>query len=369
MNQTINIGADEWETVSVVVDALAPVASPRFPGVVLHGAAGPRRWSVTTPWLQVSIPGDGCGVDRDEVRLPAELVAAGAELAAMAQECELAVEFDTATVANQFGAVTCGVWRPVATTDLRADGSGGATAEVAIDWLLRELRRAEGGDTWLTIEDDAVVVSVERSRFEPEQCEARVPGRTYGRASARVPGRALVLLLAALEEEGSACLAFDMRRKLLFIDGFHWSAVAALGRRRVPGHAGELGLGALELDLRSGSSEVEIDGVQVVLTALPDRGVGARVRLTDGVEPTPELLGELNALNASSLGARLWCQGREVWAGVDVAERGLEDLADGVRGLVAAVADLGPIIGVIGGADADDRHIREQLPLPDGDGA
>ena len=368
---SLAIDADEWDTVASLASRLQPNETANAPGVALAEERGHRRWSIRTPWLHVDIPGgDGTAPLLGTVWLPTRLVIHAAELAAAEGTCNLIVGNQSATIVNSAGNAHFGLaeFVPPPTQPRPRQINGSVVADLTVGQLLhvlRSTRRVPSGvdlsattapDVWLGIEEGYVAATVAWSHFGAPQVTVRTPATTTGTGTVRIPHFDVALLLDSFHPDAVVRLDVDDAHHVLWLDGHHWTAAVAL--TQMPGVPTvdpptitiDDAFDGLATRTQPGAPwHIDIAGTHVTITEpVGAETVRATVRLADRVQPTPDVLAELNAINRGLAALRVWVDDLVLYAGIDHPRRHLTDLPDAIRGLVADTADIGPMIAMLG---------------------
>jgi len=246
--------------------------------------------------------------------------------------------------------------------------------------------------TWIGVEPSRLSVHVDWSAHGAGRATARLDARAdvdvdepldpLHRHPAGGPADTVAIdstVLAALvrgldDEHREVELAFPQRR-----DGHVrvWAGAWCAWVPCVDATVGRL-LPRLTALLADAGLPVDVVGPRTVRFGTPDRRVRGELHgglvtgpsevlrlsvvLTHGVEPSLEVLHELNAANAGLVGIRVWLNRDRVVAGLDLPATHLDDVIASVAQLLGQIDGLGPFLGALSPAPSHRRG--RAVPIP-----
>lgn len=376
MHTLATIDALEWDLVARLAAASTP-SEIATGGVVLTGAPdGTRRWRLADNGVEVEITG-GIGAPPAAVSLPCRVLWFAAELAQIDGHCELLRDDDgTVILASDSGtaAVEGGPVCNATDDELRTIlGPFARLAAGRLAHLLHTARRVPDGLEFdgsgpplvLRIGDGTVSALVDWRRLGGRRSMFGVPAVTSGTSDATPAHAQLAALLAHVPPDEDITLVLPPTPvDPVVVLGDRWRAFVhqfdLTAQRWAPILEQVLEGEGLQLqDADSGGYTVLVNDREVLLTMVEHGGGTIRCStvLVDGVPGTCDVLRELNALTGGLVGLRVWWEGMQVHAGIDLVCEHMPDLRDALDSLVRQTDDLGPIVASL--AKSNRRHSRK----------
>lgn len=214
----------------------------------------------------------------------------------------------------------------------------------------------------LTLAHHAVTIGIDWERVGVAGVELSVVADGHGPgAVTTVPMALLAKVVRHADPAEPLTLWVTRRGNRLGVAGADWTAVVVTrptGLAAVAaGVAAELaGLADTLQVVRTGDAAWTISHgrstVAVQVLDGPPPVVRATTPLVVDVAPTPDLLGELNAINAGLAGVRVWWRDGAVEAATDLAvDAAAEHLLTAIADLTTQVDQLGPLVASLGAAE------------------
>ena len=343
------VGRAELRRVTPILGSVAPFETDHE-GVWVHTRNGRRYWSCRSARIVWEIEGDMTDEVFSPRCLPGRLIWHGLELANEAAEEE--VTFSTpesivGIVSTPQGSITIDL--PISAGELPMLPSYvpfASTAKLESHKLYAivngAMHRPTGiGDdvpsapVLLAVGNGEVATSVDWTAHNGLRSTFRYAAPTTGESTCEISARNLRNVLGEIDPEEEVTLGIpeDMNIPVI-VEGDGWRV--AIDQREAGASRHHDELGAALADATGETCRTLATGV--LLARLGHRQIRAElhdlpielVRLTTvilrDVDPSPELLDQLNSSNGSLVGVRLWLEGDIVVAGAEVAVSRIKDI-------------------------------------------
>ena len=209
----------------------------------------------------------------------------------------------------------------------------------------------------LFVEDGKLAATADWSREGGLRTTQRVPATTAGESSARIPILYLTDLLREIDDDEVITLRFPEDPEVpLLIEGEDWRATSARKQTDARSFHEELGHALANatgttvrtLDRGVFSTTWRHRTIRVELHNTPQDTVRVSTVLLDDIEPSVEVLQQLNDVNAQLVGARVWLLERVVVAGVDIPCSAIDDIGPVLRQLDVQIEGLDVFLAALG---------------------
>jgi hypothetical protein len=209
----------------------------------------------------------------------------------------------------------------------------------------------------LFVEDGKLAATADWSREGGLRTTQRVSATTAGEASARIPVLYLADLIREVDDEETITLRFPEDTDVpLLIEGEGWRATSARKLTDARSFHDELGQA---LATATGTTTRTLDRgvfsttwrnrtIRAELHNTPNDTVRLSTVVLDHIEPSVEVLQQLNDVNAGLVGARVWLLENVVVAGVDVPCSAIEDIAAVIQQLDLQIDGLDVFLSALG---------------------
>jgi hypothetical protein len=339
-------------------------------GLWVRTVNGRRVWSGTCGPLTWEVTGEASDVSLAPLCLPARLVWNAADLAFEADD-------RTVTIHSPDGIV--GVANSTAgesVIDLPHPGElpsfpNYVTDQARVTLTRRELSLLFGRISFvptglehpnrvpvtLIVESGRLAATADWSREGGLRTTQRVAATTAGEGSATVPLVYLSDLIREVDDDENITIRFPEDPDVpLLIEGADWRATSArresdalrfheqLGQAL----ANATGTTTRTLDRGVFSATWRDRTIRVELHNTPTDTVRLSTVVIDTIEPTVEVLQQLNDVNAGLIGARVWLCEQVVVAGVDVPCSAIDDIGAVIRQLDAQIDGLDVFLAALG---------------------
>lgn len=341
-------------------------------GIWVRSVNGHRRWTGTCGPLLWEVTG-GATQDRIDPRcLPTRLLWHALDLAFEAEDRSVIIS----TPDDTYGVVTSDAGSTV--IDLPDNEGPGdypryiidrASVTVSRRHLFRLLDRAAFVPTGmehparvpieLIVEEDHLAAYAGWQREGGLRTTHRIPARTTGRTRAAIPVLHLLDLIRELDDDEEITLRFPEDESLpLLIEAEWWRATllrAPTSSRRFHAELGQAlanatGQPARTLDQGVFSVEWNERSIRAQLIDNPVDTVRITTVVVDDVEPTYEVLEQLNEINAGLVGARVWLHEETVVAGIDLPCQSIDTIETALGQLDTQINGLDVYLSAFGQA-------------------
>jgi len=391
------ISWSELDAVATLANALCSGDTGRHPGVQLSLSHDERRWTLVTPNSVVTLVGEdgGHGLERP-VWVPCSALFWAAEAAHAGDACSFRVEHtpegDVLTLA---GVTASGVFElpsappvepvctstllPPAVVDVRVVGGELSQVLRATARSPRPVRPDERPPIAVHVEEHgSLSFGVDWEPFGGQRAALRLSVETDGNVERLRPLQFDPWALASVTElfgNEEICISFRADSTISLDAGNVRAVFSPVGGRVVlPPTLSDV-LVHYRHEYCGAYIAVWVDGAKVRLVQFRDEGfLRASIELARSVEPSPELLEELNSLNSRIGRGRLVHVRDRIYATVEVPDDDLVRLPEVLGRLVDEVAPLGLALApfgrrVVGGQVVEDGPLTpEDLPVPDDQG-
>jgi hypothetical protein len=209
----------------------------------------------------------------------------------------------------------------------------------------------------LFVEDGMLAVTADWSTEGGLRTTQRVAATTTGEASARIPSLYLADLIREVDDEEIITLRFPEDSDVpLLIEGDGWRATSArkLTDARIfheelgQALANATGTTTRTLDRGVFATTWRNRTIRVELHNTPNDTVRLSTVVLDDIEPSVDVLQQLNDVNAGLVGARVWLHEQVVVAGVDIPCRAIADIGPVIRQLDHQIEGLDVFLAALG---------------------
>lgn len=359
---------DEWEVVARLMGILDPFEGGRFPGVQLSVVDGHRRWTMASAHGQVTVNGGpGPALDCRPPWLPYRLLAWARDLSRTSGVARLALERGVnghvATIAASSGSGRFDL--PGSTTVVEVAGAIDPTGWLACAWietvdLQRLLECSANGPgrprlasdplrLALSLDHDSLSLGMDWTPVGGQRSTYRIPANVDigGHPATAVVDLTLLVLggWSCPDEHVWVGVRADGSARLHA--GYIYTELRSLSTAPAPVHDLDTMLTRLGATRVDGEITVPVAGRTVRLRPPSEVGQSwrAEVRIATGIEPSLEVLEELNELNTRATFGRISLDGGTVVATTAIPSVDLGHLPALLERLVADTAGLGPCLG------------------------